>query len=240
MNNSKVYIFVTIMTVVVGVTLTGLYTATKPQADLNEELFNKRAILSSLGDKFDGDLAAISDEELASIFKNQVEQFAINPEGEMVEGVLAENVKMKQEMKLPAEDRKLPVYVYTAQDKSKYYIVSVRGRGLWDAIWGNIAIANDFNTVVGVSFDHAGETPGLGAEIKDNKAWVSTFAGKTIYDDQGEYVSVSLKKGGAPPGSKHYVDGLTGATITGNGVSDMLYDGIRSYEPYFKQVKSNN
>ena len=77
----------------------------------------------------------------------------------------------------------------------KFILVSVRGSGLWDEIWGSIALEDDFNTITGATFDHKGETPGLGAEIKDNPKFPSQFVGKKIYDENGEYVSVQVKKG---------------------------------------------
>jgi len=89
--------------------------------------------------------------------------------------------------------------------------------------------------VVGASFDHAGETPGLGAEIKDNPSFAKQFGGKKIYRD-GEYVSVGVIKGGAK-NIAYEVDGISGATVTANGVGEMLYRGIKYYEPYFGKVK---
>ena len=112
--------------------------------------------------------------------------------------------------------------------------------GLWDAIWGYIALQSDMKTIVGAAFDHAGETPGLGAEIKDNPTFPARFKGKEIYTEGGKYVSVGVIKGGARD-PKHEVDGISGATVTADGVSKMLYDGIKYYEPYFKSIhKSNN
>jgi Na+-transporting NADH:ubiquinone oxidoreductase subunit C len=93
------------------------------------------------------------------------------------------------------------------------------------------------NTVAGVSFDHAGETPGLGAEIKDNAAWKAQFVGKKIYNDAGEFVSVTARKGGAID-KNHEVDGLSGATVTADGVTDMLYEGLKSYEPYMEEAET--
>ena len=120
-------------------------------------------------------------------------------------------------------------------DGKSGYIFSVRGSGLGDAIWGNIALEEDMNTVAGVSFDHAGETPGLGAEIKDNNAWKAQFVGKKIYDGD-KYVSVYVRKGGAID-LEHEVDGLSGATVTADGVTKMLYEGLKAYEPYMEDAE---
>lgn len=239
MSTRYVITFVTIMTAIVAVLLTGFRQATKAQAELNEEIFNKRAILSAVEDYLGEGVtvASLSDEDVINIFETQVEQKVLNMNGQEVEGMVADDVDMAKEKKKPESERKLPLYIFD-QSGDKYYILSIRGTGLWDAIWGNIALKSDLNTVVGATFDHAGETPGLGAEIKDNPAFPAQFKGKEIYNDQGRYVSVTVRKGGARD-PEHEVDGITGATVTADGVSDMLYDGIKNYEPYFKKVKQS-
>ena len=95
----------------------------------------------------------------------------------------------------------------------------------------------DLVTVAGASFDHAGETPGLGAEIKDNPGFAAQFPGKSLYNEGGEYTSVIVKKGGAK-NPTYEVDGISGATVTCDGVTDMLYDGIKYYKPYFESIKT--
>jgi Na+-transporting NADH:ubiquinone oxidoreductase subunit C len=107
--------------------------------------------------------------------------------------------------------------------------------GLWDKIWGTIAIQDDFNTVAGASFGHVAETPGLGAEIKDNPNFPKQFQGKTIFKD-GQYVSVGVIKGGAKD-KAHEVDAISGATITSRGVNGMMVEGLKPYLPYFESLK---
>ena len=141
---------------------------------------------------------------------------------------------MKQEEKKPLEERLYPLFVYTG-DGEKFYLTTVRGNGLWDKIWGTIAFKSDFNTIAGVSFDHVTETAGLGAEIKDNPAWKRLFEGKQIYDDAGEYVSISVVKSIKKP--MHQVDAIAGATITSNGVTEMMERGLKVYLPYFESLK---
>ena len=107
------------------------------------------------------------------------------------------------------------------------------GKGLWGPIWGYIALESDKNTVAGASFDHKGETPGLGAEI--NQGWFQEpFVGKKIFDESGDYQSIRVIKGGAPEGDKHGVDAISGGTITSNGVTEMLVRTLKIYEPYLK------
>ena len=131
------------------------------------------------------------------------------------------------------------MFIYNTDDNQKFYIVSVGGKGLWDEIWGNIALESDLNTIAGASFDHKGETPGLGAEIKDNPAFPKMFKGKKLFNEEGQYVSVQSAKTGAK-GSPHYVDGISGATVTAVGVGDMMVNGIALYLPYFKKEGEAN
>ncbi|PHN06638.1 NADH:ubiquinone reductase (Na(+)-transporting) subunit C [Flavilitoribacter nigricans] len=240
MSTRYVITFVTIMTAIVAVLLTGFRQATKAQAELNEDIFNKRAILSAVEDYLGEGVtvASLTDDAVMNIFQTQVEQVVVDASGQVVDGMMADDIDMAKEKKKPEPQRKFPLYIYS-EGGSKYYILAVRGTGLWDAIWGNIALKSDLNTVVGATFDHAGETPGLGAEIKDNPAFPAQFKGKEIYTDNGRYVSITVRKGGARD-PEHEVDAITGATVTSDGVSDMLYDGIKNYEPYFDKVKQSS
>lgn len=239
MSTNKVIGFILVMTVFVAVLLTGLREVTKEQAALNEELFNKRAILMAVESHLpDGKkVNDLSDSDVGNIFQSNIEQVGLNMSGEAVEGVLAEKIDMAKERKKPEADRLLPLYIYS-QGSEKFYIISVRGNGLWDEIWGNIALESDLSTITGAAFDHKGETPGLGAEIKDNPGFGAQFAGKSIYDENGNYTSVVVRKGGAKD-PKHDVDGISGATVTSDGVTEMLQRGIKYYEPYFAKLKSN-
>jgi Na+-transporting NADH:ubiquinone oxidoreductase subunit C len=227
--------FVLILTASVAVALTGLREATKTQADLNEKIFNKRAVLSAVEDYL-GDVESVnelSDDQVLALFE-KMEQPVLDMEGNVVPDKIAENIDMAKERKKPEEERLLPLYIYE-QGGEKFYILSVRGNGLWDEIWGNVALKSDLNTVAGAAFDHKGETPGLGAEIKDNPSFAEQFEGKKIYKE-GEYVSVNVRKGGARD-KQYEVDGISGATVTADGVSEMLYRGIQYYEPYLATLK---
>ncbi len=169
------------------------------------------------------------------LFENKVQQIVVNSSGEPVDDVDFAAFDLAKEYKKPVSQRRYPIYVFDL-DGDQYYVFSVRGNGLWDAIWGNIALASDLNTVTGASFDHAGETPGLGAEIKDNAGWKAQFRGKKIYDGD-DFVSIIVRKGGAVD-MEHEVDGLSGATVTGDGVTKMLYNGLKAYEPYIEEQRT--
>jgi len=232
-----ILIFTIAMCVIAAVLLSGMFYATKPAADKNEVVFNKRAILAAVDNHLEKSVDNMTDEEVLEVFNTQVQQIAVNTQGEEVGDIKAEDIDMAKERKKPAEDRVLPFFVYTANDGEKYYIISVRGSGLWDEIWGNIALESDLNTVAGASFDHKAETPGLGAEIKDNPAFPEQFIDTQIYNNEGELVSVTVRKGGARD-PLHEVDGISGATITSDGVTKMLETGLKLYQPYIEKVRA--
>ncbi|MCB0547690.1 MAG: NADH:ubiquinone reductase (Na(+)-transporting) subunit C [Phaeodactylibacter sp.] len=229
--------FIFILTASVAVGLTGLREVTKNKAAQNEDIFNKRAILSAIEDYLpDGKkVDNLSDQEVSLIFE-KMEQPVLNMQGEAVNDVKAETIDMAKERKKPESERRLPLYIYE-HNGEKFYILSVRGNGLWDEIWGNIALKGDGNTIAGAAFDHKGETPGLGAEIKDNPSFPEQFQGKKIYDD-GEFVSVKVRKGGAKD-PEHEVDAISGATVTSDGVTEMLYRGINYYQPFLKEIRQS-
>lgn len=240
--------FILIITAVVALVLAFMATALKPVHDMNEAIYNKRAILSAIEDPLGQPVSELTDEEVQEIFDSSVEQKVIDMDGDvlsndevMTHGYAdgaAEDVDMAKERKRPESERFLPLFVYE-NGGEKYYIVSVRGNGLWDEIWGNIALEDDFETIAGAAFDHKGETPGLGAEIKDNPNFSEQFEGKKIYGSDGDYTSIVVRKGGAK-NDRNEVDGISGATITANGVQEMLYRGIKYYEPYFNSISTAN
>ena len=237
MSTKYIYTFGVIMTVVVALVLAGFRTATADAAARNEDIFNKREILATVADPLaeaGNPISELSDDDVITLFKDQVEQIVINTQGEIMTDMTVANIDMAAELKKPEASRYYPVNIFDI-DGSKYYVFSVRGNGLWDAIWGNIALAPDLNTVLGASFDHAGETPGLGAEIKDNAGWKSQFEGKQIYNGD-KFVGIVVRKGGAVD-PVHDVDGLSGATVTGDGVTKMLYTGLKAYGPYIDQQR---
>jgi len=121
------------------------------------------------------------------------------------------------------------------------YIVPLFGKGLWDDIWGYIALDSDKNTIVGATFDHKGETPGLGAEIRE--IWFQKqFVGKKIFDkpndfSKNNFVSVCTVKGGAKADDTHGVDAISGGTVTSNKLSIMINERIQHYLAYFNKSK---
>lgn len=243
----SVFLFVLIMCLICGGILAALNTSLKERHVKNEILFNKKAVLKSVENYLPSTVKDMDDSEVEAVFNN-ISQLVVDYEGNEVSterivssgyiGGKAENVEMKKEEKKPLEERLFPVYIFKSPEGTSVYICSIRGNGLWDKIWASIAVLDDFNTISGVSFDHQGETPGLGAEIKDNAKFSAQFKGKKLYDSNNKYVSVAVRKGGARESNiDHEIDAITGATITCDGVSKMLFSGMKFYEPYFESQK---
>jgi len=234
--NNKVLGFVLVMCVIVAVLLAGLRGATLEMAQANEAVFNQRAILKALGKSLQPAEKDMSDAEVQTLFAEKMkESVVIDYEGNEVKGREALKVKLEEEKKKPEDERVLPVFVFD-NNGEKYYIISMYGNGLWDAIWGNMSLKSDLMTVAGASFDHKGETPGLGAEIKDNKGWVDQFIGTNVYKDN-MYSGITVRKGGAK-NEKYEVDGLSGATVTADGVDDMIKNYFKNYEPFLNKMKA--
>ena len=117
-------------------------------------------------------------------------------------------------------------------DGQKKYVFPLKGMGLWGGISAFVSVNNDLNTIYGAYFNHESETAGLGAEIKDSQAWQEKFIGKKICDERGEIAINIVKKVEKPD---YEVDVVTGATLTSNGVSDMLRDGLKQYITKLKE-----
>lgn len=234
MNNRYILMYTLVMAFITAVVLALVVNVLQPRHVANEEVFKKREIFAAIEDQLGQDLNKLKDAEVLSLFDAQVQQVVLDAQGNPVEGLNAEDINVAAEEKKPVADRHYPLFIYQS-DKGNVYLMSVRGNGLWDKIWGYVALADDFNTVVGTSFGHAAETPGLGAEIKDNPNFSKQFKGKQIYEGT-EFVSVGVMKGGVKRPA-HEVDGISGATITSVGVNDMIRKGIKAYLPYFESQK---
>lgn len=130
----------------------------------------------------------------------------------------------------------LPLYIAEVDGQTKY-IIPMNGAGLWGPIWGYIALDDDCSKVFGTDFSHEGETPGLGAEIT-RKEFSQQFVGKEIFKG-GEFKSIAVVKKGHKAEGMDYVDGISGGTLTSNGVNDMLNSSLRPYRQYLMNNAKN-
>lgn len=217
------------MVIVVAVTLSFTATSLGPLQKENVRKEKMQNILLTIGIETDRENA----EELFDKYISQ--QLSLNSQGEKKEGVNAFEVDLAKELSKPDEEQTYPIYVANYEG-SEYYIAPLRGSGLWDAIWGYIALEDDANTVKGVVFDHKGETAGLGAEITTD--WFQqSFVDEKIFNDKGELVGVNVVKGysGGNDKDDNKVDSISGATITSDGVSEMIEKRLKNYLPFFKK-----
>ena len=120
-------------------------------------------------------------------------------------------------------------------DGKQKYVVPVRGMGLWGPIWGYVALDEDKNTVYGAYFNHESETAGLGAEIKDSRAWQDQSRGKKVFAADGETVAIAVKKKADVKNPESECDAVTGATLTSDGVSLMLQESFAKYKSFLKK-----
>ncbi|MFN4235508.1 MAG: NADH:ubiquinone reductase (Na(+)-transporting) subunit C [Bacteroidia bacterium] len=219
------FTFAAVMVIIVATLLASAAIGLKPMQDKNAELEKKQNILSSVNILVDRDAAEKAYNDYI------VERLVINNKGEVIEGDPF-IIDLKQESKKAEDQRAYPLFVAQIEGK-KYYIIPMRGKGLWGPIWGYLALEDDFNTIYGVSFDHKGETPGLGAEIATAE-FQKQFKGKKIMDNNGGFVSVKIVKGGGAADNPHGFDGISGGTITSVGLSNMLENTLANYIAYFK------
>jgi Na+-transporting NADH:ubiquinone oxidoreductase subunit C len=211
-----------------------------------EELDTKKQILGAV---LDGEqLKAMKPEEVLSFYENRISSKVVDIEGKIMETspdgsqVVAEKVNVGKNYKMAPEKRMYPIFIYHAEgnpESVESYILPVYGAGLWDEIWGYVALKTDLSTIEGVTFSHKGETPGLGARITSPDVQ-ERYKGKQIFDETGSLQSVSMQKGEGKDYSadSHKVDGLSGATITANGVNNMLKNYLQYYSSFLSSQKS--
>jgi Na+-transporting NADH:ubiquinone oxidoreductase subunit C len=181
----------------------------------NEENDKRQQILRSINVQIPADEAKAKYDELIET------SFLVNEQGEKIEGdAFAADVAKA------FGEKTYPVFVARVDGETKY-IMALSGAGLWGPLWGYISVNDDRNTIYGADFSHAGETPGLGAEIV-MPSFSGPFTGKHIFIN-GEYKSVAIVKPGKSVAGQDYVDGISGGTITSQGVDKMIYDSLQGY-----------
>ena len=242
-SNSYIFRYAIIMVVVVAAVLSTAALLLKPAQDRNIAVAKMQGILAA------AQVQATASNAVELYERYILEEIVIDPQGEVIglykNGAFETgdvrafylDLKKEQYNQAVGRDFKMPLY-YADINGQKMYIIPLLGKGLWGPIYGNIALGEDFNTIVGASFGHDKETPGLGAEI-DQDFFQEQFIGKKIMDENGNFVSVQVVRGGAAmlPASRqvHGVDAISGGTITSNGVSEMLESSLKNYIKYFKK-----
>lgn len=227
--NTYTILYASIMVVVVATLLAVISVVLKPMQLKNIEIDKKKQILTSVN------LDATSDNAEELYKQYIIEEYVVDAKGAKVEGAKAFDINVAAEVKKPAESRQLPVFVAKLEDGETKYILPVYGAGLWGPIWGYIAVNADGNTIYGAYFAHQGETPGLGAEIENDK-FCSQFSDKHLFVG-GEMKPVAVMKvGQKPKNGAEYVDAVSGGTITSKGVHDMLENSLLPYNEFLKSI----
>jgi len=241
--NSYTIIFSIIMVVVVGTLLAGFASGLKPMIKANERFEKQQNILYAMGindNEGANDVVFIPTDRVEAEFEMYITSQIVVEGIKVTEDNEAYLIDIKKEANKAKDGdyiRKLPVFI-GEKDGEIIYIIPVRGKGLWDAIWGFVAMDKTM-TIKGVFFDHKGETPGLGAEIKQ-RYFMDDFSGESFLKGQS-FSGIKVVKGNNDPKNEdktdQEVDALAGSTITGDGLSAMLKKDIKMYVPYFKTLK---
>ncbi|MDG1023909.1 MAG: Na(+)-translocating NADH-quinone reductase subunit C [Flavobacteriaceae bacterium] len=234
-SNAYTFIFATIMVLVVASALAFTASSLKDLQASNVRKEKMQNILATIGIE--------TDREQAETLYNQyiVEELSLVSGGEIDTDSNAFELELSNELKKPLTEQRFPLYVANV-DGVKSYVVPLRGAGLWNAIWGYIALKEDKNTIQGAVFDHVGETAGLGAEI--TQQWFQDrFVGEKVFDTDGNLVGINVSKTNNDPKDldkdDHEVDAISGATITGDGVTDMIKERLQHYLPYLKSADAS-
>ncbi|GHT26384.1 Na(+)-translocating NADH-quinone reductase subunit C [Bacteroidia bacterium] len=225
-SNSYTLIYAVVLVVVVALLLAFTSQLLRPKQAQNEAIDKISQILASVNV-----VSTHSDAE--QLYKDYItDTYLVDAQGNKVSGDAFET-ELAVELAKPAAERKYPVFEAVV-DGGKKYILSIRGAGLWGPIWGFISLNDDKDTVFGASFAHEGETPGLGAEI-ERPVFGKAFIGKHFFNNTGKFVSIAVVKTGKTAQGQDYVDGISGGTITSQGVNAMLESSIGAYEAFLKR-----
>jgi Na+-transporting NADH:ubiquinone oxidoreductase subunit C len=227
------------MTIVIGGVLSFASQILAPAQKKSIELDTKTQILGAVMpmDK--------KKDDVLGMYKQRINSFVVDYDGNLIlkdkkgNDIVAEDVSVLKNYKKDPKDRQYPVYQYMNAENPEQveaYIFPMYGAGLWNAIYGYIALESDMNTIKGISFGHVQETPGLGARISDREIQ-ERYKGKSIFEGD-ELVSVVMLKGEKKDPSlfgPHEVDGMSGATLTAKGVNSMVKNYLTSYEGFIKK-----
>jgi len=215
--------------------------------EINKVLDRKKSVLQASQMIKAGE--SVSAEKVSELFKN-IEPHVVSIEtGAYMDDIDAGAFTADSIEWVPAPENRAGIqevpknqqifHVLDENGKAKMIVLPIYGKGLWSTLWGYLALDKDATTVRGITYYQHGETPGLGGEV-DNVKWKNLWPGRKVFDDEGK-VAITVIKGqaGAPAEDPHHVDGLSGATITSRGVSNMIqfWLGDKGYGPFLKTFK---
>ena len=224
-SNVKTFLFAGVLCVVCSFLLTFAATALKPFQQANALADQQKNVMKVL--RLLEAEKSYSNAEIQGLFNQNVKSAFVSSTGDVV-----------------MEETKgaLPIYLRVQDHQIQSYAIPISGYGLWSTLYGFLSIAADGNTVEGITFYEHGETPGLGAECE--KPWFqNNFVGKKISNADGDFVSIDIAKSAVPADipedqKQHAVDGISGATITTNGIEAFIKTDLQKYEPFSKRLRS--
>lgn len=240
--NIYTVVFAGVMVVVVGSVLALTASGLSGKIKENERFEKQQNILYAMGvneNVDEGSVNFIPADKVENEFSKYIKEQLVIEGDKISQNDDAYLIDMKKQIAIANSGGtpKLPLFK-GEKDGKTFYIIPMYGKGLWDAIWGFISL-DDKMVVQGVYFDHKGETPGLGANIKQ-RYFMDDFKGETILNGT-RYAGISVAKGNNDPTNNikddNEVDALAGATITGNGVSAMISETVKLYKGYLTTIE---
>ena len=225
-SNAYIIIYTVVMVTIVGALLAFLATSLKPMQDANVLNEQKSSIMKAFGE------ADASFDEVVTMGRLSSGEFVAVADDAAVAEVFA---MLGNRKALGEATDNLPIFKME-KDGAEKFVLPIVGKGLWGDIWGYVSLAKTEGNVeiTGIVMDHAGETPGLGAEIATAKVQ-DMFKGKALYNAEGAF-AVRMQKGGAQ--NEYQVDAITGGTKTSDGVTAMISDCLNYYKPYFDAARA--
>jgi len=253
MQRSPLYtiLFATAVCIVCAIVVSSAAVSLKGRQDINAALDKQRNVLQAAGLMKPGE--KLDAEQVAERFQNVAMEVIDMATGETVPDIDPLTFDQAREAKDPATSTLAPpnpslvkripnhALVYKVLDDDgdiESLVLPVEGYGLWKTLYGFLALEGDLNTVRGITFYEHGETPGLGGEV-DNPRWKAHWVGRKVFGVDGE-PKIEVIKGFAPPPDQapYKVDGLSGATLTSRGVTNLvhLWLGDEGFGPYLDKL----
>ena len=243
--NTYTLLFAIGLVVIVGTLLAAIDASLKDKIRVNKTLEKQQNILYAIGinENEGNSVSFIAAEKAEEEFNKYITKQEYIQGNDVVEDDKAYLIDVKKEKALakdPNYKRKLPLFT-AEKDGRNLYVVPIRGKGLWDAIWAYVSIDEDM-IIRGIYFDHKAETPGLGANIKQ-RFFMDDFIGESLLDNEGNFKGVTVSKTNLDPKNEdkydNEVDAIAGSTITGDGVTAMIRSDLSLYQPYFNSLNNN-
>ncbi len=239
-----------LLCVVCSIIVSGAAVSLRPLQEANKDLDRKRNILLAAG-LYDENLTV--DEQFGAIKTRivdldtgkfvDIDPASFDQRKAAKDPGLSKALGEEDIAKISRRENKAFVYLVETDGNFEKVILPIHGYGLWSTLYGFMALESDLNTVAGLGFYEHGETPGLGGEV-DNPGWKASWLGKQVYGEQGG-VKLALLKGAVDrshPNARYQIDGLSGATLTGRGVTNIVafWLGENGFKPFLENFKSGD